>query len=111
VGSNRIFFLLAAFLVILVGIGLAVVLIADSRRLSAQSGRVIASFDQLTLQRTECFGMCLAYRITVSGSGDVRYDGYNFVETKGPVDDRLTTQQLGELIAAILSRRCNDGKG
>ena len=48
---------------------------------------------------------CPAYRITVSGSGDVRYEGYNFVETKGPVDDRLTTQQLGELIAAI--NECN----
>jgi len=33
------FFLLAAFLVILVVIGFAVVLIADSRRHSAQSGR------------------------------------------------------------------------
>jgi len=95
------FFLLAAFLVILVVIGLAVVLIADSRRLSAQSGRVISSFDQLTLERTECFGSCPAYRITLSGSGDVRYEGYKFVATEGQVDDRLTARQLGELIAAI----------
>jgi hypothetical protein len=95
------FLLIMAFVLILVGIGFAVVLIADSRRLAAQSGRVISSFDQLTLERTECFGSCPAYRITVSGSGDVRYDGYNFVDTKGPVNDRLTTTQLGELVAAI----------
>src|SRR5215472_12305424 len=99
------FFLLAAFLVILVVIGLAVVLIADSRRLSAQSGRVISSFDQLTLERTECFGSCPVYRITLSGSGDVRYEGYKFVATEGQVDDRLTARQLGELIAAI--NECN----
>jgi hypothetical protein len=103
--SNRMFFLLGAFLVILVGIGLAVVLIADSRRLSAQSGRVISSFDQLALERTECFGMCPAYRLTVSGSGDVRYEGLNFVETKGQVDDRLSGQQVNDLIAAI--NECN----
>ena len=39
----------------------------------------------ITLERTECFGTCPVYRLTVHGDGRVVYEGIRFVEVEGTV--------------------------
>ncbi len=37
----------------------------------------------ITLERTQCFGSCPVYKLTVYGDGRVVYEGGGFVKIKG----------------------------
>jgi len=45
---------------------------------SAEQGPV-----EITLQRTVCFGFCPDYTVTISGEGEVHYEGRRFVDAVG----------------------------
>ncbi len=42
-----------------------------------------ARIDEITLQRTSCYGTCPVYKLTVRRDGNVTYDGKDFVKVKG----------------------------
>ena len=53
----------------------------------------------ITLERTICYGMCPDYKITIYGDGRLIYEGRKFVKVEGTVNDTVTREQLGQLIA------------
>ncbi len=42
-----------------------------------------ASTVRITLERTNCFGSCPSYAVSVAGDGSVRFDGQSYVAEKG----------------------------
>jgi hypothetical protein len=50
----------------------------------------------ITLQRTVCFGFCPAYTVSISGDGEVVYNGERFVNVQG--------QQRAQIPAADVQR-------
>ncbi|PCI93888.1 MAG: hypothetical protein COB15_15460 [Flavobacteriales bacterium] len=51
----------------------------------------------LTMERTPCFGKCPNYKITIFNTGNVVYEGLNFVEKKGKYTKTLSQKQLKEI--------------
>lgn len=57
----------------------------------------------ITLERTECFGICPAYKLTITGTGLVTYEGKNHVAYKGIYNSKLTDEELEELFFHLSS--------
>jgi len=55
---------------------------------------------QITLQRTECYGYCPAYTVTIDGDGAIAYEGRSFVNIVG----RQTAQIAPAEVAGLLER-------
>lgn len=55
----------------------------------------------ISLERTECYGTCPVYRVTVSGDGSVVFKGIRFVATEGLARDTLSPAQVAELVEAV----------
>jgi len=53
--------------------------------------------EQVTLERTVCFGMCPAYRVTISSDGIVRFEGKSYVKVRGIRTKRIDAKALREL--------------
>jgi len=53
----------------------------------------------ITLERSQCFGTCPSYKLTVYGDGPVVYEGRKFVKVEGTVNDSVTQEQLKQLVA------------
>ncbi len=68
---------------------------------SKNSKTTSASFDQITLARTECYGRCPVYNVTIYADGRVHYKGEKYVEVLGKDSTKLSSQQMRQLVAAI----------
>jgi uncharacterized protein DUF6438 len=55
----------------------------------------------ITLERTACFGSCPVYRISVTPSGAVSFEGKAHVRRVGPATDQVPPQQVEKLLAEI----------
>ena len=55
----------------------------------------------ITLMRTNCFGGCPTYTLSINAEGTVLYDGRTDVKQKGEVKSRISHENLKELIAAF----------
>ena len=53
----------------------------------------------ITLERTECFGNCPEYELTVTAFGNVFFVGRGFTKTDGFAQGKITIEQLREIIA------------
>jgi hypothetical protein len=53
----------------------------------------------ITLERTECFGTCPSYKLSISANGEVVFVGQRFVKRVGKVKGRISPDQLKQLIA------------
>jgi hypothetical protein len=53
--------------------------------------------EQVTLERTVCFGTCPAYRVTISSDGVVRFEGKSYVKVSGIRRKRINAKALQEL--------------
>ncbi len=53
----------------------------------------------ISLERTECFGTCPAYGLTVYGNGTVVYEGKNFVKIEGIKTITISKEEIRELIS------------
>jgi len=49
---------------------------------------------KITLERTECYGFCPIYTLTIQGDGTVVYDGKDFVKTKGRVEITIPKEKI-----------------
>jgi hypothetical protein len=55
----------------------------------------------ITLERTECFGSCPSYKLTVSADGAVSFTGKKNVKTVGNAQSRINPKQMKQLVAAF----------
>jgi hypothetical protein len=60
-----------------------------------------ASAFELTLERTPCFGMCPAYRLTISGDGTMVWHGLANVTALGERHTRVAASRVVELSRAL----------
>ena len=56
---------------------------------------------EITLERTGCYGECPIYKVRISGSGLVRFDGEHFVKASGRHTARVRPAAVRELVAAF----------
>jgi hypothetical protein len=59
----------------------------------------------ISLERGICFGTCPAYKVTISASGSVEFEGRYYVKKKGIVRTAISREQLKLLIAEIESAK------
>jgi hypothetical protein len=60
---------------------------------------------ELVLERTECFGTCPIYTLTVSGDGSAKFEGRRFTAVSGRAAWRIPSDTAEALIAAFERQR------
>ena len=63
----------------------------------------VAAAPVISLERTACFGSCPVYRIQVSASGEVEYEGKAHVRKAGVATAKVTKEQVNELLSQLES--------
>jgi hypothetical protein len=53
----------------------------------------------ITLERTECFGVCPVYKVTISADGTVTFHGERHVEKMGVAKGSVSREEVGKLVA------------
>jgi Domain of unknown function (DUF6438) len=53
----------------------------------------------MTLERTECYGPCPDYRLTINGDGSVVYEGRNFVKVTGRQTTTISQERMRQLVS------------
>jgi Domain of unknown function (DUF6438) len=76
---------------------------AGNQRASAQPPfpQDVPSDTLITLTRTDCFGGCPTYTLSINAEGKVLFDGRKDVKQTGEVESRISHEKLKELIAAF----------
>lgn len=54
---------------------------------------------KITLERTECFGFCPVYKLTITADGSVVFEGRRFVKQEGVTISSVSPERLKQLIA------------
>lgn len=67
----------------------------------ASTPRAVPADTLISLERTECFGTCPVYKVTISADGTVTFDGKRLVEKTGVAEGRISREEVGELIAGF----------
>jgi hypothetical protein len=52
----------------------------------------------ITLERSECFGACPVYTLTIYDNGKVEYEGLRAVKHKGKAEGQITVKAVEELV-------------
>lgn len=55
----------------------------------------------LQLSRGPCYGQCPSYTLTVHGDGLVEYVGHRYVKVKGPLNAKITEEQLRSILGRL----------
>jgi hypothetical protein len=55
----------------------------------------------IVLERGICFGTCPAYKLTISASSSVEFEGRHYVKKKGVVRATISREQIKHLVAEI----------
>ena len=55
----------------------------------------------ITLERTNCYGTCPAYKLSVKFDGTVSFEGLNFTARKGKVEDKLSADKVNQLVKSF----------
>jgi len=53
---------------------------------------------KIELSRTQCYGRCPAYSVTIRGDGSVHFDGQRYVQIPGKHDARVAPDTVRELV-------------
>jgi hypothetical protein len=53
---------------------------------------------KITLERTECYGFCPVYTLTIRGDGTVIYDGKDHVQTLGELETTIDKGKVEKLV-------------
>lgn len=62
----------------------------------------------VTLERTQCFGSCPAYRVRLTGRGEVEYEGKALVKTAGIRNATLPREEVLKIVNELLRVRVFD---
>jgi hypothetical protein len=57
----------------------------------------------ISLERKDCFGSCESYVVTLSGSGDVRFQGKKYVCEESPQSRKIDPRQVASLARSMKS--------
>jgi hypothetical protein len=57
------------------------------------------SDDEITLERTACYGTCPVYKLTISADGTVTFKGERFTKVVGEAKGRITESDFQRLVA------------
>jgi acetamidase/formamidase len=63
------------------------------------TGNQNASDDQITLERTACFGTCPIYTLTIKSDGSVTFNGKRFTKTTGAANGKITQADFRALVS------------
>jgi hypothetical protein len=63
---------------------LPALLLATACAHSGPGGASSPPFDEVSMERTTCFGTCPAYTVVVRGDGKITYTGHHYVKVVGP---------------------------
>jgi hypothetical protein len=55
-----------------------------------------------TLQRTECYGDCPSYKLTIRGDGSVVYEGYKYVRVSGVQKYKIKPSEVQDLLKLFM---------
>ena len=55
----------------------------------------------ITLRRSQCFGECPDYTVSIAADGTVTFEGREFVKTKGVAKGSISPDSVRQLIAAF----------
>ena len=69
--------------------------------MSIVGARAESQITKISLERTACFGSCPVYEITVDASGEVQFDGKNFVREKGRHRGTISPDDFARLVKKI----------
>lgn len=97
----RQYFLTVAFIFTCVVAGVAAIGLAGYYEHRANSGQQLPAFDEVSLERTACYGFCPEYTVTVLATGEVRFEGRRSVAVVGVAQDHLTRDQMQRILSAI----------
>jgi hypothetical protein len=61
--------------------------------------RTNGSDDQITLERTACFGTCPVYKLTIKSDGSVTFDGERFTKTVGTATGKINSTNFRALVS------------
>ena len=75
-------------------------LLLTSSACKTQAAEKITHFDQITFERTICFGPCPMYKLSISPDGRVQYEGNDHVKIKGITKTQISSEQVTKLIEA-----------
>ena len=99
--TNRQLLLTAAFVAALTFLGVLTFAVFQARKREIGSRKTISAFDWISLERTECFGSCPAYRMTVTSTGDVTFEGYSSVACVGTRRKHIDSKTIQKLTDAL----------
>src|SRR3954471_18060969 len=57
---------------------------------------------RIMLSRSECYGSCPVYSLTIAGDGTVTYEGKAFVRVQGPASDQVSVSNVQALVDRML---------
>jgi len=63
-----------------------------------QTGKSSTNEDQITLERTACFGTCPVYKLTIKSDGSVMFQGERFTKTTGPATGKISASDFRALV-------------
>ena len=79
---------------------LLAILLAQLPSLSRAQGGI--AVDSIVLERTLCFGICPAYRLSLSEAGEVRFESRNPGDSNRTANDRIAAESVRSLAARAL---------
>jgi hypothetical protein len=56
---------------------------------------------RISMQRTACFGACPIYTVSITGSGEVSYNGRRFVRVTGEQHGQASSADVAHLVAMM----------
>ena len=65
-------------------------------------GSTIGSDTQVVLERTECYGSCPVYSLSIAGDGTIAYFGKKYVNVKGPASRQVSISAVQDLVDQML---------
>ena len=85
-----------------IAVGCLSIVFILSERVAVQGSPVNISGDSvISLERSECYGTCPAYRVEIRSDGLVLFDGYKFVRQNGHHERRITQASVQKLVTAF----------
>ena len=84
------------------GVLFVLVLLLVAGNAFAQPSRPSDDLLEIRLQRTACYGECPVYTLSIWKNGRVRFEGTEYVGTKGPVHGKITSAKKDLLVAEIV---------
>jgi Domain of unknown function (DUF6438) len=93
------------FFHIIFGLSLALIGLSTGCSSDGYTGKTVITQNipqdlMITLERTECFGFCPVYKLTITADGAVVFEGRRFVKQEGAtIKSAISQERLKQLIA------------